>query len=557
MVHAGFAETRGVDVDPDQIAACRGRLGDLPGVSFALTARSRRRRTPARGPSSRAWRCWSTASKRSAGESSSELGRLCARRRAASSSACRSRPGRASSASSSSAPSPACADWATTRIASAIRRWRWSAATAGLAVPRVVYEGQAPPGPFPITVTRASTGATCSVKSPNALTIERRTFSPLPWAGSVLNSQVWFICRPRQLSAVDALAAALRAEPLPAGFALSDHLVDEAESQGVAALLARTPAAASAPPAVAFRLRANPRGLRSAARRARRRAGEPPDAFASGGVSPVVIKGAHLAHTIYASPILRPRQDTDLVIAWEEQATMAALLETAGYYRKVHVRGTLILGQCHFVRTDRSGIVHALDVHWRLAAPLVFRRVLPAAALRASRVPIPALGPARLGPRPRPRAAHRVRPPRRAPSRQPRAAVAARHRAARRGPGGSGRGDVLEGAAGAGIRSDLRVGARSRAALFRRTGARRARGQGPCPVRSRRRASARVLRASRPIDGLWLDLHSCEGWRERFTLLREHVCPDPEYMRATTAPAGWLPLAYARRAIAGFGKWVS
>ncbi|HEX9368211.1 MAG TPA: methyltransferase domain-containing protein, partial [Vicinamibacterales bacterium] len=37
MVHGGFTEARGVDVEPDQIAGCRERLGDLPGVSFAMT----------------------------------------------------------------------------------------------------------------------------------------------------------------------------------------------------------------------------------------------------------------------------------------------------------------------------------------------------------------------------------------------------------------------------------------------------------------------------------------------------------------------------------------
>jgi 2-polyprenyl-3-methyl-5-hydroxy-6-metoxy-1,4-benzoquinol methylase len=37
MVHDGFATACGVDVEPDQIAGCRARLGDLPGVRFAMT----------------------------------------------------------------------------------------------------------------------------------------------------------------------------------------------------------------------------------------------------------------------------------------------------------------------------------------------------------------------------------------------------------------------------------------------------------------------------------------------------------------------------------------
>jgi hypothetical protein len=58
-----------------------------------------------------------------------------------------------------------------------------------------------------------------------------------------------------------------------------------------------------------------------------------------------VIKGAHLAHTIYPSPYLRPRRDTDLVITQNEESTMAGLLEAAGYRRLDHVRGRLVLGQ--------------------------------------------------------------------------------------------------------------------------------------------------------------------------------------------------------------------
>jgi Uncharacterised nucleotidyltransferase len=360
----------------------------------------------------------------------------------------------------------------------------------------------------------------------------------------------------QELSAVDALAAAVRGEPLPPGFAVSDHLVDEAVSHGVAALFARTPAAASAPPAVASRLHGIVAGYEALLAVRDCELARVLAHLASGGVSPVVIKGAHLAHTIYAAPVLRPRGDTDLVIAWEEQAAVAGLLETAGYRRKVHVRGTLILGQCHFQRTDRAGIVHALDVHWRLAAPLVFRRVLPAAALRASRVPIPALGPHAWGPG-RAHAlliacVHLVAHHRLSP------VLLWLHDIARLAEAFDDReaGAFLDGAAGAGI-STVCASALDRArryfdgpaigALALAAHAQSVPAEEP---------SARVLRASRPLDGLWLDLRSCDGWRERFTLLREHVCPDPEYMRATTAPAGSLPLAYVRRAIAGFGKWV-
>ena len=65
--------------------------------------------------------------------------------------------------------------------------------------------------------------------------------------------------------------------------------------------------------------------------------------------------------------------------------------------------------------------------------------------------------------------------------------------------------------------------------------------------------SARILEATRRLDEFLLDLSSA-GWRERVTLIREHLCPDAEYMRHTSG--AWLPVAYARRAGHGARKWL-
>lgn len=279
--------------------------------------------------------------------------------------------------------------------------------------------------------------------------------------------------------------------------------------------------------------------------------------LAAGGVSPILIKGAHLAHAIYPSSASRPRGDTDMVIAADEEPLLASLLQGAGYRRMVHVRGTLILGQCHFLRTDDLGLVHALDVHWRVAAPLVFRHVLPAEVLRASRVAIPSLGPHAWGPS-RPHAllvacVHLV----------------AHHRAdpillwlddIARLVGGLGDDDVkvfLDTAEAAGILSvcaaaiDCARQSFDGPAIGSLGDKTRARGAG------RVEPSARLLTATRPIDDMWLDFRSADGWHERMSLLREHLLPDAGYMRATSAPGGWLPLAYARRAAFGIRKWTA
>jgi hypothetical protein len=278
--------------------------------------------------------------------------------------------------------------------------------------------------------------------------------------------------------------------------------------------------------------------------------------LASGGISPILIKGAHLAHTIYPSSASRPRGDTDMVIAAEEEPLVAALLQNAGYSRLVHVRGTLILGQCHFDRIDGLGVVHALDVHWRLAAPLVFRHVLPAATLRASRVAIPALGPHAWGPS-RPHALliacvhliahHRTDP---IPLWLHDIALLAD------GLGDDERRLFFDTAEAAGILSVCAAALDRARREFDAPALALLEGRARAGAASRTEPSARLLAAKRPIDELWLDLRTADGWYERLTLLREHLFPDAAYVRAR-APDSWLPLAYARRAGFGIRKWTA
>jgi putative nucleotidyltransferase-like protein len=355
------------------------------------------------------------------------------------------------------------------------------------------------------------------------------------------------------MTAIAALAAALRGEAAD----VSDLLVDAAEAHGVDGLVACAPAAASAPPGVRFRLKATLAGYEAlSALRDLELAGVL-DHLASGGVSTIVIKGAHLAHTIYASPALRPRGDTDLVIAEAAQPAAASSLQHAGYRRKVHVRGALILGQCHFERTDRFGIVHALDVHWRVAAPLVFRHVLPAGTLWASRVPMTALGAHAWGPS-RPHAlliacVHLVAHHRADPLLVWLYDIARLAQALDADEAGT----FVETAAAARI-SLVCASALDRArAFFDGPALESLAARAHAQADGRAEPSARLLTAARPIDEMWLDLRVSNGWGERIALLREHVWPDAEYMRATTAKTGWLPLAYARRAFRGARKWIA
>lgn len=359
------------------------------------------------------------------------------------------------------------------------------------------------------------------------------------------------------MAAVADLSAAVRGEPFAGDEAGWERLIDAAVCHRVDAILAQRAAASGAPPSAAARLTIIAAGHGAVSAALDRELARVLGCLAAAGIDPVLIKGAHLAHAIYPSPALRPRGDTDLMIAEHERDAVAAHLESAGYRPLVHVRGRMILGQFHFARTDPTGVGHALDVHWRIAAPLVFRDVLPARVLRPSRTPIPSLGPHAWGPS-RPHAlliacvhlaAHHRHDPlllwlydisRLAATFDDRDADAFVATAASTGVAAV-CAHALDQARrpfdGAVLRSlAARVTEAARAAL---------------------EPSARVLTAARPLDDVWLDLQVSNGWAERAALVREHVWPDAGYMRATHAAGTWLPLAYARRALLGAGKWLA
>ena len=123
-------------------------------------------------------------------------------------------------------------------------------------------------------------------------------------------------------------------------------------------------------------------------------------AFAAAGVPAILIKGAHLAHAVYQRPALRVRFDSDVLVPVDARAAAERVLRACGYRPLVHVRGSVILGQFQMKRLDRNGIALHVDVHWRLAAPLIVEHLLPATQVIASRTPIPALGESAWGPSP-------------------------------------------------------------------------------------------------------------------------------------------------------------
>jgi hypothetical protein len=116
------------------------------------------------------------------------------------------------------------------------------------------------------------------------------------------------------------------------------------------------------------------------------------DALAAAGVRPLVLKGGALAHSHYPDPALRPRHDTDLLIAADERAQADRTLERLGYVQAPGVAGEFIMYQALWSRPDDSGGHHYLDVHWRLNNAQALAKVLAYPELAARSTPLPALG---------------------------------------------------------------------------------------------------------------------------------------------------------------------
>ena len=272
----------------------------------------------------------------------------------------------------------------------------------------------------------------------------------------------------------------------------------------------------------------------------------------TGDRPPVLIKGAHLAHAIYASPHLRPRDDSDVLIAPSQRAAVVAALGAAGYRPAALTSGSLILGQFLYEKTLGPGLVHYVDVHWRAAAPLVFAEAFDEAAIAAAGLPIPALGPSAVGPAP-----HDA------------LALACVHVVAHHWPDASLRWwydmRLLAGRLDADGRARLaRSAVAGRFVAVALAALERARAVFPAPSLDEaiavlrgaprtREPSAALTRLRRPpLHDFFLDLRVA-GWRRGATLVREHLLPPPSYMRMAFAGRP-LPIAYAERLVRAVTK---
>ena len=113
-------------------------------------------------------------------------------------------------------------------------------------------------------------------------------------------------------------------------------------------------------------------------------------ALADGGLTPILVKGTPLAYAVYDAPSLRPREDTDLLIAPTEVEAARRVFSAHGYAPAVHCHD--LFSQIEMQKTDSFGVCHVFDVHWKISTQPVFESVLTHAEMLSRAVAVPALG---------------------------------------------------------------------------------------------------------------------------------------------------------------------
>jgi hypothetical protein len=198
---------------------------------------------------------------------------------------------------------------------------------------------------------------------------------------------------PVPLSLRAPLRALLRGEnaPWPASAKDSDagQLIESIEQNGLAPLVyARSPD---------WPIRASLRGaaIRAAAGETSRLSDVRTvlAAFEANGIRVLIIKGTGLAYDIYPSPELRPRGDTDLLIAKSDLDAVRTIMHGLGYTSPLTSGDTLAVRQQSF-----TGGGHVYDVHWDVANSPIVRDALPFAELLGRAIPVPRIASNALAP---------------------------------------------------------------------------------------------------------------------------------------------------------------
>jgi putative nucleotidyltransferase-like protein len=358
------------------------------------------------------------------------------------------------------------------------------------------------------------------------------------------------------------LSAALRGEiapwPADADSTFESDLLDSAADHGVAELLSVSPALQGWSGSIKSALLQRRREAAAAEIIREQELAKLLDALNESGVGALLLKGAGLAYTVYPQSWLRPRLDTDLLVAPGDRTRAIATLESLGYDPSTHFGGELVSYQAQFRKSDRLGLLHRVDLHWKIANPQVFADAFGFEELQRQSVRIPRLGSSARTLSPDHslvlacvhRVAHHANSDRllwlydivvllnamSAPELERARAIA--------------EAKDLQSIVAAGVGRALDViGPRAQKPeidrLLRTTD-------------PRDPATIEFLRARRTkFDDLRSDIRALSGWAAKLRLIREHLFPPAAYIRQAYGVSHpvLLPFAYAVRAVSGATKW--
>jgi hypothetical protein len=281
-------------------------------------------------------------------------------------------------------------------------------------------------------------------------------------------------------------------------------------------------------------------------------------ALAYGGVLPLLLKGAHLAHSHYARPYLRPKSDTDLLVPPHARDAVRRIVLDLGYQTCPAIPGELVTAQATFEKRRSGRLVHTVDVHWKIFNALPFADLLTYDELAGRAVAVPSLGPSARG-----------------LCSIDALVLAAVHRIAHHFDS-----DRLiwlhdiDLIARRLTHEEWRefaalVRARKVVAVCRRSLQRAVDRFGtnvpawvwndlPSDDAAEGEPTSRYLAHRTHLGVVLDDLRTLPRWRDRWRLVREHAFPPAAYMRGVYAPstAAPLPLLYARRLLRGGRKWL-
>jgi hypothetical protein len=115
------------------------------------------------------------------------------------------------------------------------------------------------------------------------------------------------------------------------------------------------------------------------------------------GARPLILKGSALAYSLYPAPELRPRTDTDLLIADDDLAATRDAFRSAGFDENATAGDDLGVRQRMFHRVDALGVTHSFDVHLDITNNATTASALRYDELLARAIALPAIGEGALG----------------------------------------------------------------------------------------------------------------------------------------------------------------